>query len=135
MQIHQLQVWRDWKAAQHCCPSHNVLTHLLSLYHSLHPRYYLSRHCAVCDELTHATKPLCERCTAQPQLAAAVLAARWGRLERQYAHLVRLCAHCGGGGGRAAAEGATAWAVSSLSCMHGDAGQQCLAGCLCCRLL
>ena len=59
----------------------------------------------MCDELTLATKPLCERCTAQPQLAAAVLAARWNRLERQYVQLVRLCAHCGGGGGRALAEG------------------------------
>jgi hypothetical protein len=68
-------------------------------------RYYLSRHCAVCDGLTHPTKPLCERCTAQPQLAAAVLASRWNRLERQYAQLVRLCLHCGGGGGRQLAEG------------------------------
>ena len=59
----------------------------------------------MCDELTLATKPLCERCAAQPQLAAAVLAARWNRLERQYVQLVRLCAHCGGGGGRALAEG------------------------------
>ena len=68
----------------------------------------------MCDELTHATKPLCERCVAQPQLAAAVLAARWGRLERQYAQLVRLCAHCGGGGGRAAAEGGIV--CDSLDC-------------------
>lgn len=77
-------------------------------------RYYLSRHCAVCDDLTHATKPLCERCTGQPQLAAAVLAARWGRLERQHAQVVRLCAHCGGGGGRAAAEGGIV--CDSLDC-------------------
>ena len=68
-------------------------------------RYYLSRHCAVCDEQTHASRPLCDRCLAAPQLAAAVLASRWNRLERQYAQLVRMCAHCGGGGGRSAAEG------------------------------
>ena len=62
-------------------------------------RYYLSRHCAVCDELTHATRPLCPACLATPQLAAGVLAARVGRLERQLTQLLRVCAHCGGGGG------------------------------------
>jgi hypothetical protein len=62
-------------------------------------RYYLSRHCAVCDELTHATKPLCPRCTAMPQLAAAVLLSRLNRLERQYGQLVRICTACGGSGG------------------------------------
>lgn len=61
-------------------------------------RYYLSRHCAVCDELTAASRPLCPRCTDEPQLTAAVLAARLNRLERQNRHLLRLCAHCGGGG-------------------------------------
>jgi hypothetical protein len=67
--------------------------------------YYLSRHCAVCDELTHESKPLCPRCLGNPQLAAAVLAARWNRLERQYAQLARICLHCGGGGGGNASEG------------------------------
>lgn len=61
--------------------------------------YYLSRHCAVCDELTRAAEPLCESCRAQPQLTAVVLAARAARLERQHQHLVRLCQSCGGGGG------------------------------------
>jgi hypothetical protein len=61
--------------------------------------YYLSRHCAVCDELTRAAEPLCERCRANPQVAAVVLAARAARLERQHQHLVRLCQSCGGGGG------------------------------------
>eukprot|EP00882_Tetradesmus_deserticola_P010797 GHRQ01011406.1.p1 GENE.GHRQ01011406.1~~GHRQ01011406.1.p1 ORF type:complete len:203 (+),score=80.10 GHRQ01011406.1:330-938(+) len=61
--------------------------------------YYLSRHCAVCDELTRAAEPLCERCRASPQVAAVVLAARAARLERQHQHLVRLCQSCGGGGG------------------------------------
>jgi DnaJ-class molecular chaperone len=61
--------------------------------------YYLSRHCAVCDELTRAAEPLCERCRGSPQVAAVVLAARAARLERQHQHLVRLCQSCGGGGG------------------------------------
>eukprot|EP00879_Flechtneria_rotunda_P013763 GHRR01014376.1.p1 GENE.GHRR01014376.1~~GHRR01014376.1.p1 ORF type:complete len:427 (+),score=142.69 GHRR01014376.1:156-1436(+) len=61
--------------------------------------YYLSRHCAVCDELTRAAEPLCERCRAQPQVTGAVLAARAARLERQHQHLVRLCQSCGGDGG------------------------------------
>lgn len=63
-------------------------------------RYYLSRHCAVCDGLTHAAQPLCDQCQLDPQLAAAVLTARSGRLERQYVQLVRICLHCNGGGGR-----------------------------------
>ncbi|KAG7673423.1 hypothetical protein KSW81_006633 [Nannochloris sp. 'desiccata'] len=62
-------------------------------------RFYLSRHCAVCDELTHASKPLCERCLTEPQLAAAVLSSRCNRLGRQYTHLVKVCGACGGGGG------------------------------------
>jgi hypothetical protein len=94
--------------------------------HALHPHthihtllrsYFLSRHCAVCDSLTHATKPLCERCMEQPQLAAAVLSARWSRLERQYAQLVRLCLHCGGGGARSRPhEGARAGAGAVSTC-------------------
>ncbi len=60
--------------------------------------YYLSRHCAVCDELTLPSQPLCERCVAAPQLSAAALLARVARLERQHTHVVRMCLHCGGGG-------------------------------------
>jgi len=62
-------------------------------------RFYLSRHCAVCDELTHVSKPLCECCMLRPQLVAAVLPARFNRLERQHAQLTRICIGCGGGGG------------------------------------
>lgn len=68
-------------------------------------RYYLSRHCAACDALTHLQQPLCEACLDAPQVAAAVLGARAARLERQHLHLVRLCLHCGGGGGGAMAHG------------------------------
>ena len=54
----------------------------------------------VCDGLTHAAQPLCDQCQLDPQLAAAVLTARSGRLERQYVQLVQICLHCNGGGGR-----------------------------------
>lgn len=68
-------------------------------------RYYLSRHCAVCDELTRPTRVLCDACLARPQLAAAVLAARLNRQERQYAQLARVCGHCGGRGGMNTGDG------------------------------
>lgn len=77
-------------------------------------RYYLSRHCAVCDDLTRVAEPLCEKCRSQPQMAAAVLGARTARIERQHAHLVRLCLHCGGGGGRNAEHGGIV--CDSLEC-------------------
>lgn len=77
-------------------------------------RFYLSRHCAVCDELTHASKPLCEKCLEDPQIAAAVLAARCNRLGRQYSHLVRVCGACGGGGGANIEEGGIV--CDSLDC-------------------
>ena len=77
-------------------------------------RFYLSRHCAVCDELTHASKPLCEKCLSEPQIAAAVLGARCNRLGRQYAHLVRVCGACGGGGGNNVEEGGIV--CDSLDC-------------------
>ena len=84
-------------------------------------RFYLSRHCAVCDELTHANKPLCERCTWEPQLVAAVLPSRLSRGERQYAQLVRVCVGCGGGGGGGGA-GAEAAAQGGVVCDSLDCG-------------
>ena len=69
----------------------------------------------MCDETTPSSKPLCDRCcTVQPQLAAAVLASRWNATERRHAQVVRLCAHCGGGGGRALAQGGIV--CDSLDC-------------------
>lgn len=62
-------------------------------------RYYLSRHCAVCDGLTSATRTLCDACIADPATSAAVLAARAAKLERQHVHIARICGACGGGGG------------------------------------
>jgi hypothetical protein len=62
-------------------------------------QYYLSRHCAVCDELTLPAQPLCGACRADPRGSLATLMARMARLERQHMHMARLCLHCGGGGG------------------------------------
>lgn len=66
-------------------------------------RYYLSRHCAVCDGLTSAARPLCDECIAAPDQAVVTLTLRVARLERQHARLVRICAACGGGGASDAA--------------------------------
>ncbi|KAK9818869.1 hypothetical protein WJX74_003598 [Apatococcus lobatus] len=77
-------------------------------------RYYLSRHCAVCDGLTHAARPLCDACLAVPQLASGVLCARTSRLDRQHAQLVQVCLHCGGGGGRSINHGGVM--CNSLDC-------------------
>lgn len=65
-------------------------------------RFYLSRHCAVCDDLTHVNRPICDKCAENRQLVAAVLLARRHRLEKQYMQLVRVCLGCGGGGGNSA---------------------------------
>eukprot|EP00798_Chlamydomonas_sp_ICE-L_P022552 gene22552-29677_t len=62
-------------------------------------QYYMSRHCAVCDDLTRASQPLCAACLEDPQKAMAVMLSRASRLERQYMHMLRICRHCGGGGG------------------------------------
>lgn len=75
-------------------------------------RYYLSRHCAICDQLTAAASAICERCAAEPSLAAGVLLARQARLDARYRRLVRLCTHCGGDGGWSRAhDGAVGWRV------------------------
>ena len=44
----------------------------------------------VCDGLTHAQRPLCEACRAEPQAAASVLAARSMRLSGAHALLVKV---------------------------------------------
>lgn len=62
-------------------------------------QHFLSSHCAVCDEQTLPSHPLCPRCVGNPRHVVAVLMARTARLERQHAHMVRMCLHCGGGGG------------------------------------
>ena len=59
--------------------------------------FYLSKHCAVCDELTHASEPLCGQCGREPQLTTAVLSARCRSLQKRYVNLVRICLSCGGG--------------------------------------
>ena len=70
----------------------------------------------VCDALTHAAQPLCEACRQNPQLAAAVLAARASRLDRHSTTLVRICLHCGGGGARQAPPPGGSVACDSLDC-------------------
>ena len=62
-------------------------------------QHFLSSHCAVCDEQTLQSRPLCPRCMSDPGASLAVLLARTARLERQHTHMVRMCLHCGGGGG------------------------------------
>lgn len=54
----------------------------------------------VCDGLISAQRPLCDSCLNRPQFVAAVLSARDSRMERQSTFLLRICLHCGGGGGR-----------------------------------
>lgn len=76
--------------------------------------YYLSRHCAVCDELTRVNQSVCDRCAADPQAAAASLIARTSRLERQHRHMARICLHCSGGGSADAPHGGIA--CDSLDC-------------------
>ena len=44
----------------------------------------------VCDGLTHAQRPLCEACRAEPQAAAAILAARSMRLSGAHTLLVKV---------------------------------------------
>ena len=39
-------------------------------------QYYLSRHCAVCDELTRAAQPLCEGCMQDPRCGKLVWLSR-----------------------------------------------------------
>ena len=70
----------------------------------------------VCDSLTSAARPLCEACCKLPQLAAAVLTSRSGRLERHHVTLARICLHCGGGGGRLAAPPGGSIPCDSLDC-------------------
>lgn len=61
--------------------------------------FYLSRHCAVCGELTTSTRVVCEGCAAAPPMAAVVLAWRAARLEQSAQRLAAVCVNCGGGGG------------------------------------
>jgi DNA polymerase zeta len=82
-----------------------AMGHLLPPASGTIDRYYLSRHCAVCDQLAPAAEALCTRCRERPQAAMAALLARLARLQRQHVRLVRLCLHCGGGGGAHAEHG------------------------------
>lgn len=60
--------------------------------------YYLSRHCAVCGQLTKPPRVVCEDCGDSP-MAAATLSWRGAQLEHRLAAMAAICAACGGGGG------------------------------------
>jgi DNA polymerase zeta len=51
-------------------------------------QYYLSRHCAVCSQLTRAAETVCKECAAKPQVVGMALTGRASKLEREYSHLV-----------------------------------------------
>jgi DNA polymerase zeta len=68
----------------------------------------------VCDSLTESQQPLCKACRRDAQGAAVILAARASRLAASHALLVRVCLHCGGGGGRVPAQGGVV--CDSLDC-------------------
>ena len=44
--------------------------------------FYLSRHCAVCDEMTTTEQTICDECCSSPQTTALALQARSASLER-----------------------------------------------------
>ncbi|QDZ21998.1 catalytic subunit of DNA polymerase zeta [Chloropicon primus] len=72
--------------------------------------FYLSKHCAVCDEMTATDQPICDKCCGSPQATALALQARSATLERHLMRLNSICSHCGGGDLRGAI------ACSSLAC-------------------
>lgn len=59
-------------------------------------KFYLSRHCVCCDNLTMVNKPLCLACENNPQLVAVALPSRLNRIERQSIQIGRICTTCGG---------------------------------------
>lgn len=76
--------------------------------------FYLSRHCAVCGDLTTSTRVVCEGCAESPATAVAVLAWRAARLEQSAQRLTEVCINCGGGGG-GVGNGAGGGAVECVS--------------------
>lgn len=58
--------------------------------------FYLSKHCAVCDEMTATDQTICDKCRCSPQATALALQARSASLERNLKMLNSLCSHCGG---------------------------------------
>lgn len=83
--------------------------------------FFSSKHCCVCDEphtstlsRTNRPSPLCPKCLAKPASSYATMQLRASSIERQHRHMVRICLHCGGGGGGNIEEGAVV--CNSLDC-------------------
>jgi DNA polymerase zeta len=83
--------------------------------------FFSSKHCCVCDEphastlsRTNRTSPLCPKCLAKPSSSYALMQQRAAMIERQHRHMVRICLHCGGGGGGVIEEGAVV--CNSIDC-------------------
>ena len=58
--------------------------------------FYLSRHCAVCDEMTATDQSICVKCCQSPQATALALLTIRSTLERRVLAINSLCSHCGG---------------------------------------
>eukprot|EP00887_Chlorella_sp_A99_P007603 scaffold20.g7603.t1 len=77
--------------------------------------FYLSHFCPVCEAPLEPMQLTCNACRAEPQLAVAVLAARWSGQEARYCQLAHVCRQCGGGG-RVHFAGDGGIACDSLDC-------------------
>ena len=83
--------------------------------------FFSSKHCCVCDEphttmiaRTSKPSPLCHKCLSDPASSYAIIQQRSAQMERQHRHMVRICLHCGGGGGGNIEDGAIV--CNSLDC-------------------
>ena len=62
-------------------------------------RFFASRHCAMCGDLTTSKRIVCETCSADAPTTAATLTYRATSLEIKNQKLHKICMGCGGGGG------------------------------------
>ena len=62
-------------------------------------RFFASRHCAMCGDLTTSKRIVCETCSADAPTTAATLTYRATSLEIKNQKLHKICLGCGGGGG------------------------------------
>merc|ERR1711933_280778 len=59
--------------------------------------FYLSKHCAVCDEMTATDQTICDKCCSFPQATALALQSKTASLERNLIQLNFVSSNCGGG--------------------------------------
>lgn len=83
--------------------------------------FFSSKHCCVCDEphttvlaRTNRPSPLCPKCLLNPAVSYSIVQQRSALIERQHRHMVRICLHCGGGGGGNIEDGAIV--CNSIDC-------------------